>query len=598
VSLQENGPIETWRSSRKACAALCQIGKILRYQDRLELSCACVSRAMNVLEKLKPCLENELELVSTLHELGLVQTKLRKLDSANRNLNRALDMKRHLQSANHENVNISSTLYALARVLSLCKPAQLERSEILLLQSLELERNAVARASTYQMLARVTLRQGGVESKETAQKYLNEALRIHKSVYDNECHVNIASVRHQLGCLYAQTSCTSSSSSSSSSSMNSSSPSRKRKKSRDLHEIDFANAATHFEAALRIRRRVYGNQPHFDISKSLYALGLMEIRRENYGKAQAYLEEQMSCLKELLRRYDAASPVLSTTWSPRYSPRNCQTSNGNNNTLDELDNFQLPPSSIPISPKKEISRTRKIPSPKLLTKKFSNKNSDDLNDMLFKCGMKCLGINRGPMVTNMSDESPISFHSSNRALYSLIMCMESLRSIAKRQDRKCSVQHLTKEIQIVRKHVRTIEEESEDDESDSICCKYSVVSRSIRSTVMVLCKTRNFVRSELIRSCGKEGFSKWTALLQNAQDSVNRHIKMSCPAEIRVVHKSQKLRNDLLDAMSVFMKKISLDNVDASRYEQYLCESKGTLFRACDDLRAVFRAYGFEINDL
>ena len=93
------------------------------------------------MKKLKPCFEVEFELVSTLHEIGLVQTKLRKLDSANRTLNRALDIKRHLQSMNEKHVvNISSTLYALARVLSLCKPAQLERSEILLLQSLELER--------------------------------------------------------------------------------------------------------------------------------------------------------------------------------------------------------------------------------------------------------------------------------------------------------------------------------------------------------------------------------------------------------------------------------------------------------------------------
>ena len=255
VSMEEKGPIESWHSSLKACSALCQIGKILRYQDRLELSCACVSRALSVLEKLKPCLENELELVSTLHELGLVQTKLKNLDSANRTLNRALDMKRHLQSVNKESrVNISSTLYALARVLSLCKPPQLERSKSLLLQSLEVERNTVARASTYQMLARVTIRQGVVGFRETAQRYLNEALRLHKSVYNTECHVNIASVRHQLGFLHFQCS---------SVSLSRNSPKRRRRNRSDSSDsdgdgdINYVLAAENFESALRIRRRVY-----------------------------------------------------------------------------------------------------------------------------------------------------------------------------------------------------------------------------------------------------------------------------------------------------------------------------------------------------
>jgi len=379
------------------------------------------------------------------------------------------------------------------------------------------------------------------------------------------------------------------------------SPKRRRRNRSDSSDsdgdgdIDYVLAAEHFESALRIRRRVYGNQPHFDISKSLHALGLLEIRRKNFGKAQAYLEEQMSCLKKLLRRCDAASPVLSTTWSPKLSPSHSARSN--NNKMDELDNFQLPPPSISTRSKKN-EMAKKKNSPTFLSQDNKSKFGP-LSEMLYKCGMTCLSmknVKTSPYLRSRSSSMAVTSEESqstaNRILNSMIMCMESLRNIAKRQGKKCTAQHLNREIQMIRKHVRSDEALVEESTGSSVVC------RSIRPTVMVFCKTRSFVRSELIRArsdSSSSGYSKWNEMLQKARDVLKREQEMGCPAETRVC---RDVRKSLIDSMSLFLNQISLDKkVDMARYGIFLLESKRDLFSACDKLRATFRAHGYEIND-
>ena len=317
----------------------------------------------------------------------------------------------------------------------------------------------------------------------------------------------------------------------------------------------------------------------------------------------------MSCLKELMRRCDAASPVLSMTWSPKLSPSQCSKISNNNNMIDELDNFQLPPSSLSISTRSKHNegstkmRRRKKKSP-IFSCKDGNK-IDSLSEMLYKCNVSVkntlsprFGLRNLSAVaaTIPGEESQRSLHSANRILNSMIMCMESLRNVAKRQEKKCTVLHLNREIQSIRKHVRCDEFDEENNTGASVVC------RSIRPTVMVFCKTRSFVRSELIRaktnSPSHDGYSKWNTLLQNARDVLNREREMACPAEIRVARDGKKIRKSLIDSMALFLSQISLGQVGATQYDRYLRESKCALFSACDNLRATFRANGYEINDL
>ena len=303
----------------------------------------------------------------------------------------------------------------------------------------------------------------------------------------------------------------------------------------------------------------------------------------------------MSCLKKLLRRCDAASPVLSTTWSPKLSPSHSARSN--NNKMDELDNFQLPPPSISTRSKKnEIAKKKN--SPTFLSQDNKSKFGP-LSEMLYKCGMTCLSmknVKTSPYLRSRSSSMAVTSEESqstaNRILNSMIMCMESLRNIAKRQGKKCTAQHLNREIQMIRKHVRSDEALVEESTGSSVVC------RSIRPTVMVFCKTRSFVRSELIRArsdSSSSGYSKWNEMLQKARDVLKREQEMGCPAETRVC---RDVRKSLIDSMSLFLNQISLEKVDAGRYVKHLVESKRDLFSACDKLRAAFRAHGYEINDV
>ena len=325
----------------------------------------------------------------------------------------------------------------------------------------------------------------------------------------------------------------------------------------------------------------------------------------------------MSCLKELLRRSDPSSPALFTTWSPRLSPRRSPDDDvGRMKSLEELENFRLPPTALVTTTqegeKKKEKDVSTSPCSEQGRKRCCSKNSGTLNDALYKCGMKCFGGKRSPSwksskgvgaggsvlnttlsSSSSSSESP-SLHSANRILNSMIHCMESLKGIAKRQERKCAVQHLTKEIQSVRKHVRC-----EDDvkEEESECKRSSIVSRSMKPTILLLCKLRTQIRSELMRTKEAKGRNMWITLSKYAKESLTQERKRSCPAELRMVRDGQKLRECLIVSMFAFLNETSLSGISDDCYKGYLEEKKCDLYRSCDTLRATLRSHGYSIVD-
>lgn len=346
--------VEDWPHAANASIALRQIGKIMRYQGRLSLATLVTHRALAIQHALyrDDC---RVEVVDTLHELGLLYTRTGRLDVADRFLRQALEMKRTLAKRGNESditLDVASTLYALSRVVMLEKPKpKLKRAESLLLMALDMGCAGVARASTLQQLARIAVRRGQSGYEKNAKRYLFEALRIQRETYCTDRHVNVAAVRMQIGTLIMQIASAESC------------PCAKHK-SRDVamkHIEDGENvvgdtardmkcqytasldiAAGHLEAALRVRRSIYGDQPHLDVARSLGMLGRLEMMRLNVGRAQAYAEEQITCLRAMLQSEHAwhtASP-MSLLSSPPLLPCSRTSSAMSSH---ELESLELPP---------------------------------------------------------------------------------------------------------------------------------------------------------------------------------------------------------------------------------------------------------------
>lgn len=99
-------------------------------------------------------------------------------------------------NAHGRSLRVAATLHQLAILCISSRPVRLDEAERLLKQAMELEDQATARAATLQQLGRVMVRRG---LPEQARAYFRQALVVYESVYGNEAHVNLATVRHSLG---------------------------------------------------------------------------------------------------------------------------------------------------------------------------------------------------------------------------------------------------------------------------------------------------------------------------------------------------------------------------------------------------------------
>jgi len=282
-SMKQNG-------LRDLAVTLRSLGQVLRYRGLHGEAGRILQEAIHIQQRL-PGESMLKEQAVTLHELGVLNFKLQRLDDAKELLQESLKIKRNelaKQSSNNtitlkdsKNImggvtvqrSIAATLHQLGVVALNSKPPDYELAQQLFKEALKLERmhhgysSAVRTAATLTQLGKVALRLGKLDS---AEKLLKEALQNLTETYKSEVHVNIASVRHQLGQLFQK---------------------------RGLYD----EAAHQLRQALRVRLKVYGSSPNAEVARNFHEIGRLESKRGDLTAAEGHFTEQRNMLKTILR---------------------------------------------------------------------------------------------------------------------------------------------------------------------------------------------------------------------------------------------------------------------------------------------------------
>ena len=269
-------------SFRKARGeALHQLGRVFRYQGKYEEAEKSLCAALSIYKALDSRNDDTMKGVAdTLHELGVLEVKKHNLDAALTFLERSLDTRRQYRSKCKETMDAdcAATLHQLAAVHVARKPPALKKSKALLQEALGLSRQIGQRAATLKQLARVTIRQGLLD---TADSYLEQALELYLELYgDNKNHINVAAVKFQQGALA-------------------------------LQREQFEQAWLDFSECLRIRRSVYAyarsvgtsskntDPTHLEISSVLHELGRVTFAQARYAQSLTMLTSERDILERL-----------------------------------------------------------------------------------------------------------------------------------------------------------------------------------------------------------------------------------------------------------------------------------------------------------
>lgn len=294
--------------------ALHQLGKVLRYNGRLEDSWLTLGKALILRKKEVSGRPVSSAVADTLHEIGVLCIKRQAYDKANEYLSRSLKMKRKVSSLrkNSESQQRSwlsffgpkseelypvsesgeaATLHQLAVVATTQR--RYEVAEELLLQALQLERQQtdeegglqgggsrlVRRAATLQQLGRVAMRRGRLSE---AEENLLEALELYEQAYGRKCagtHINVAAVRHQLG-------------------------------SNAYAAQRYDDACVHLQLALEARQAVCNQSFHsqLDLVFELQALGKAEMGRGAHAEAEKLFDQQRALCERLLEYIQTTMP--------------------------------------------------------------------------------------------------------------------------------------------------------------------------------------------------------------------------------------------------------------------------------------------------
>ncbi|CAB9501885.1 NB-ARC domain [Seminavis robusta] len=261
--------------------SFCELGKALRYQGNFGAAEETLLHALEIWNKLAEKDRSSVRSVAdTLHELGVLEVKKHKLDTAQQYLTKSLDLRRTLdEDSSDVDADCAATLHQLATVHVARKPPLLKKAEELLQEALKHSRQIGQRAATLKQLARVTIRQGLLD---TAEGYLRRALELYIELYgERTMHINVAAVKFQQGALAFQ-------------------------------REQFEQAWIHFSECLRIRRHVYAyarevssdgaeetNPLHLEVSCVLHELGCVAFAQTRFPQAMSMLQAERSILQNL-----------------------------------------------------------------------------------------------------------------------------------------------------------------------------------------------------------------------------------------------------------------------------------------------------------
>ena len=255
-------------------STLHELSKVFRYQGQYEKAHTCLQSSLE-LNNSSDCLTADI-----LHELGILDVKQHKLNSATLYLEKSLSIRRGLDDREITQNSASSTLHQIAAINVARKPPLLDDAKMLLEQALQLSTQIGQRAATIKQLARVSIRQGDLSQ---AESYLEQAIHLYLELYDNsKLHINVAAVQFQQGALA-------------------------------LQQDELEEAEQHFLECLRVRRHVYSyacnvgsddvNPTHLEVACVLHEIGHVQFAQERFTHALETLQDE----KVILERLEEAS---------------------------------------------------------------------------------------------------------------------------------------------------------------------------------------------------------------------------------------------------------------------------------------------------
>jgi tetratricopeptide (TPR) repeat protein len=282
LKLLETSKMASSSSFRKARGeALHQLGRVFRYQGKYEAAEESLNAALSIYKALDRRNDDAMKGVAdTLHELGVLEVKKHNLTAALTFLQQSLDIRRQNGIACKETMDAdcAATLHQLAAVHVARKPPSLKKAKVLLQEALGLSRQIGQRAATFKQLARVTIREGLLD---TAEHYLEQALELYLELYgDNKLHINIAAVKFQQGALA-------------------------------LQREQLEQAWLDFSECLRIRRSVYAytrtvgssskevDPTHLEVSCVFHELGRVAFAQGRYSQSFQMLTSERAILERL-----------------------------------------------------------------------------------------------------------------------------------------------------------------------------------------------------------------------------------------------------------------------------------------------------------
>mmetsp|Transcript_10113 Transcript_10113/g.24541 ORF Transcript_10113/g.24541 Transcript_10113/m.24541 type:complete len:1333 (+) Transcript_10113:157-4155(+) len=259
--------------------ALHELGRVFRYQGNYDESEKSLTKALRISEKLESRDPAGIaRIADTLHELGVLEVKKHSLDSATGFLELSLEMRQRMDNPELSASQSAATLHQLAAIEVARKHPHLEKAKYLLQEALGLSRQIGQRAATLKQLARVTIRQGMLD---TAESYLEQALDLYMELYgeNHKNHINIAAVKFQQGALARQ-------------------------------REQWEQASLHFSACLMIRRNVYAyarpvggedeeNPTHLEVSCVLHEIARIAFAQSYFQQAVATLRAERVILERL-----------------------------------------------------------------------------------------------------------------------------------------------------------------------------------------------------------------------------------------------------------------------------------------------------------
>lgn len=259
-----------------------ELGRVLRYQGDFDGSEKTLLSALSIRNELVRMDPSSRKLVAdTLHELGVLEVKKHSLETAEDYLTKALDLRRDLeQESGDVDADCAATLHQLASIHVARKPPSLDEAEALLQEALALSRQIAQRAATLKQLARVAIRQGLLDR---AESYLSRALELYQELYGGRLHMNVGSVKFQMGALANQ-------------------------------REQYDEAWRHFSECLRIRRSVYAyarphdtaeesnikSDPlHLEVSVVVHELGCVAFAQGRFSQSLSMLQAERTILQKL-----------------------------------------------------------------------------------------------------------------------------------------------------------------------------------------------------------------------------------------------------------------------------------------------------------